>query len=136
MKSLGILLIALLISPAFAADLTGNWVAENPLPDGTVRKTYFDLKQEAGRITGHVRSSQFYFPNCESTGTAENFTLTCTMQDGETTRRAVFEGKLAGEELHMSTRRRPDAPLVEHVAHRAPAGEGALPAKIPPPPLH
>jgi len=137
MKSSGVLLFALLgMASAWAADLNGNWVAENPLPDGTVRKTYFDLKQEDSHITGHVRSSQFYFPNCESTGTADNFTLTCTMQDGETTRHAVYEGKLVGEQLHMSWRRRPDAPLVELVAHRAPAGEGAMPAKIPPPALH
>jgi len=137
MKSSCVLLFALLsMESASAADLNGNWVAENPLPDGTVRKTYFDLKQEDSRITGHVRSSQFYYPNCESTGTADKFTLTCTMQDGDTTRHAVYEGKLVGEELHMSTRRRPDAPLVEVVAHRAPAGEGAMPAKIPPPALH
>src|SRR5690348_15037536 len=121
MKSSCILLFAFLsIGLASAADLNGNWVAENPLPDGTVRKTYFDLKQQDSRITGRVRSGQFYFPNCESTGAADNFTLTCTMEDAETTRRAVYEGKLVGEELHMSWRRRADAPVVEFVAHRAP----------------
>src|SRR5690349_22070134 len=131
-----LLVLVLTVPSCFAADVTGNWVAENPSADGYVRKTYFDLKQDDSQITGHVRTSQFYFPNCTSTGAADNFTLTCTMEDAETTRRAVYEGKLVGEELHMSWRRRADAPVVEFVAHRAPAGEGAMPAKIPPPALH
>jgi alpha-galactosidase len=121
---------------AFAADLTGNWVAENPLPDGTVRKTYFDLKQEDSHITGHVRVTQFYYTITESNITPEGITVTGSMQDGNTARHVVYEGKLVGDELHMSTRRRPDAPLTELVAHRAPAGEGAMPAKIPTPSLH
>jgi len=119
-----------------AADLTGNWVAENPLPDGTVRKTYFDLKQQDSSITGHIRVTQFYYTISESSGTPEAFTITGTMMDGNSPRKVVYEGKLAGEELHMATRRRPDAPLVEVVAHRAPAGEGAMPARIAPPALH
>ena len=134
--SRSLLAVLLSVGCCFAADVTGNWVVENPLPDGTVRKTYFDLKQQDSHITGHVRTGQFYYPDCESTGTADNFTLTCTMQDGNNVRHAVYEGKLVGDELHMSSRRRPEAPLVEMVAHRAPAGEGAMPARIPPPALH
>jgi alpha-galactosidase len=60
------------------------------------------------------------------------------MKDGETERRVnvSYQVKLVGAELHVITRRRPDAPPIELVAHRAPAGEGAMPARIPPPPLH
>jgi alpha-galactosidase len=58
------------------------------------------------------------------------------MQDGKTSRHVVYEGKLVGDELHLGTRRRPDAPLTEMVAHRASQGEGAMPARIAPPPLH
>ena len=98
------------VTCCFAADVTGNWVAEHPSSDGYVRKTYFDLKQEGSQITGHVRTGQFYFPTCNSTGAADNFTLTCTMKDGNNERHAVYEGKLVGDELHMATRRRPEAP--------------------------
>jgi alpha-galactosidase len=137
MKSLRLVIVALLSATScLAADLTGNWVAENPLPDGTVRKTYFELKQEDSHITGHIRVTQFYYTISESTGTPDTFTVTGTMQDGNTPRHVIYEGKLIGDELHMSTRRRPDASLTEQVAHRAPAGEGAMPARIPPPVLH
>jgi len=69
-----------------AADLTGNWVVRDPLPDGTERRTYLDLKQDGGRITGHIRVTQFYYEITESSGDAEGFTLTGSMQDGNTVR--------------------------------------------------
>ena len=137
MKLFRIFLIAMLAAGScLASDLTGNWVVENPSPDGTVRKTYFDLKQEDSRITGHIRLTQFYYTITESTGGPDGFTITASMQDGKSPRQVVYEGKLIGDELHMATRRRPDAPRTEVVAHRAPAGEGTMPPRIPPPALH
>jgi alpha-galactosidase len=132
------LLIVLLSAQTLclAADLTGNWVALDPRPDGTVRKTYFNLKQDGSNITGYIRGSQFYYRITESTGGPDGFTLTGSMPDGSSTRHAKYEGKMVGDELQISTRRRPDAPLTEMVAHRAPAGEGALPARLPLPALH
>ena len=41
-----------------------------------------------------------------------------------------------GDELHVATRRRPDAEPIEMLAHRAPPGEGAYPARVPLPALH
>ncbi len=130
------LIPVLLASASFAADLTGNWVVANPNADGTSRNTYFDLKQEGSRLTGHIRVTQFYYAIKESTGGADGFTLTGSMLDGRNERMVKYEGKLEGDELHIGTRRRPDAPLSQLVAHRAPAGEGAYPARIPPPTLH
>ena len=126
----------LLAASCIAADLTGNWVAEQSLPDGTARKTYFDLKQEDSHITGHIRVTQFYYTISESSGTPEAFTITGTMMDGDTPRRVAYEGKLTGEELHMSTRRGRDGTLTEVVAHRTSPEDGAMPPRIPPPPLH
>src|SRR5438445_8360001 len=58
------------------------------------------------------------------------------MMDDTNERRVKYEGKLVGDELYVSTRRRPNADLVEMVAHRAPEGEGAMPARLPLPALH
>ena len=57
------------------------------------------------------------------------------MKDGANERRVRYEGKLVGDELHLTTRRRPEDQPTQLVARRAPAGEGALPARIPPPAL-
>jgi alpha-galactosidase len=112
--------------------LTGNWVVRTANSDGTFRATYFNLKQEGQRITGYIRSTQFYYHITESSGGPDSFTLTVAMKDGDTERRASasYEVKLVGDELHVVTRRRPDAPPIELVAHRAPAGEGDMPARI------
>ena len=114
-----------------AADLTGNWVVRDPLPDGTVRRTYFDLQEDGGAIRGHIRTRAQYYEITESTGGSEGFTLTGTMHDGSNVRTAKYEGKLVGDELHVSPPRRPDAPLVEMVAHRTQGGEGAMPRVCP-----
>ena len=116
--------------------LTGNWVVRNPNADGTSRNTYLNLKQDTTKITGSIRVTQFYYQITENTGGPEGFTITGTMKDGKTDRSVQYEGKLVGDELHLSTRRRPTDKPTELVAQRAPAGEGALPARIAPPPLH
>ena len=126
----------LLTSPCFAAELTGNWAVKDPLPDGTFRNTYLNLQQEGSRITGTIRVTQFYYKIVENTGGPDSFTLTGSMMDGTSDRRVKYEGKLVGDELHVATRRRPDAELIEMVAHRAPPGEGVYPSRVPLPALH
>ena len=136
MKSLCIVFLVLLAVPCFAADLGGNWVVRDPLPDGTFRTTYLDLHQEGSRITGTIRVTQFYLKIVESTGGPDGFTLTGSMMDGTNERRVKYEGKLVGDELHVTTRRRPDSELIQMVAHRAPPGEGAYSARLPLPAIH
>src|SRR5437667_781413 len=122
-------------SPSLASDLTGKWAVKEALGDGTLRATYLNLKQEGAHITGAIRATQFYYRIVESTGGPDGFTLTGSMMDGNSERRVKYEGKLVGEELHLATRRRPDAPVVEMTAHRVPAGEGAYPERQPLPAL-
>jgi alpha-galactosidase len=136
MKHTMLPVMLLLAGQCVAGDLTGNWVVRNPRADGTIQKTYFDLKQDGPRIGGHIRVTQFYYAIIESTGGPAGFTLTGAMKDGNSERRVRYEGKLEGDELHLATRRRPEAPLTQMVAHRAPAAEGAYPARIPLPRIH
>jgi alpha-galactosidase len=128
--------ICALAGVAAAADLSGNWVVSQDMHDGTYRRTYLKLRQQDGKITGTIRASQFFYTVVDSTGGPDGFTVTGRMMDGATERRVQYEGKLAGDELRVGTRRRADAPLTEMVAHRAPEGEGAMPAHIEPPKLH
>jgi len=138
MRALTLFAVGLLLLSvqAPAGDLTGNWAVRSPRGDGTTRDTYLDVKQEGSRITGSIRVTQFYYKIAESTGTADGFTIVGSMMDGHNERKVTYQIKLVGDELHVATRARAEAPLIEMVAHRAPAGEGALPARIPPPALH
>jgi alpha-galactosidase len=120
-------------NPQSTGDLTGNWAVRIPNGDGTNRTSYFNLKQDGGRITGTIRLTQFYYQVTESTGNAESFTLVGKMKDGSGERQVRYEGKMVGDELHLTTRRRPEDRPTELLARRAPEGEGAMPARIPPP---
>lgn len=135
-KMVSLWLLFFVVVPVYARDLTGNWVVRNPQPDGTTRDTYLDLKQEGSRITGHIRVLQFYYTIMASSGGPDTFTLTGSMMDGHNERRVKYEVKLVGDELHIATRRQPDSELIEMVAHPAPPGEGALPARLSLPALH
>jgi len=119
-----------------AADLTGNWAVKTPRNDGTFSKVYFDLKQQGDKLNGTVRSTQFYYKITESSVTSEGFSLTASMKDGNSDRSVKYEGFLQGEELHVSTRRRPEDKPIESIAKRVPDGEGAMPMRAEPPALH
>src|SRR5438552_13804049 len=123
-------------SQVTAGSLTGNWAIKTPRNDGTFSKLYFNLKQDGGKITGTIRSTQFYYQISESSGDADGFTFTGSMKDGNNNRTVKYEGKLVGDELHLSTRRRPEDKPTESVARRVPDGEGAMLAKLPLPALH
>ena len=94
--------LLLLAASAYAADLTGNWVVAQDMHDGTERRTYFDLKQEGDRITGHIRVTQFLYSIKESKGAADAFTLVGSMMDGHSERTVTYQAKLQGDELHLA----------------------------------
>jgi len=116
---------------AQTSTLTGNWAVKTPRADGTISKVYFNLKQNGEKIFGTVRSTQFFYTITDSTGGPDGFTLTASMKDGSSNRSVKYEGKLVGDELHLSTRRRPEDKPAETVARRVPDGEGAMPPKLP-----
>ena len=119
-----------------AADVSGNWLAQEPRTDGTVRRTFLDLKQEGTHITGEVRTIEDRFEITDSTGGPDVFTLTGTSQAGNAPRHATYTVKLVGDELQVMAKTRPNRPPAELVAHRTAPGGGAWPARLQPPVLH
>ncbi len=110
--------------------ITGNWAVENANGDGALRRSYFTLTQQGDTIRGTIRTTQFYFRIKEGAGAPDRFTIVGSMMDGANERKVTYEGRLAGDSLHLATRRRAtDTTLVRSVAHRVPAGEGAIPAR-------
>jgi hypothetical protein len=69
---------------------------------------------------------QFWYTISDSKREADGYTLTAAMMDGNTQRRATFQIKTAGDEVHVLTRRNPSAPITDVSARRVPAGEGAV----------
>jgi len=116
--------------------LTGNWAINSPSTDGYVRMSYFNLKQDGNKITGTIRTTQFFYTIKESSGDQQSFTLIASMMDGKSERKVQYEGKLTGDELQLGRKTRPDQPVTFQTAHRVPDGEGQLPARLDPPARH
>ncbi len=56
LKQLAFLLLA---SSSYAADLTGNWLVKQEMPDGNIRETSdATLKQDGSSITGAVHNNR------------------------------------------------------------------------------
>src|SRR3974377_895159 len=107
--------------------LTGNWLVATPNGDGTLRRTYFKLRQQGDRITGTIRSTLPLYSSDKSTGGPENFTITAAMRILGGERRVTYRGKLVGDELQL-TEVKAKEPGEAMVAHRGPQGGGGLPA--------
>jgi alpha-galactosidase len=125
----------LITAACSAANLTGNWLVATPNGDGTTRRTYFNLKQQGDRITGTIRVTLHLYTITGSTGGPENFTISGAMPIGPTERRTTYRGKLAGDQIQI-VEVGANGPGPVMVARRVSEGEGRLPARIEPPPLH
>jgi alpha-galactosidase len=127
--------LCFLIQACAAADLSGNWLVATPNGDGTMRRVYFHFKQEGGRVTGTIRATLHMYSIDKSTGDPEGFTISAGMALLGGERRVTYRVKLVGENLEVTQVTAQGAGPVM-TAHRVPEGEGALPARIEPPPLH
>jgi alpha-galactosidase len=124
-----------LIPACAAADLSGNWLVATPNGDGTMRRVYFHLKQEDSRVTGTIRATLHLYTIDKSTGGPEGFTISAGMALLGGERRVTYGLKVVGENLEV-TQVTDQGAGPAMTAHRVPEGEGALPARIEPPPLH
>ena len=131
-----LILLASALQVSMAADVTGNWLAADEQSDGTVRRTYLNLKQQGSQITGTARLRYNYFDIKGSTPQGTD-AYTLTVNSGRPNARDMnIDIKLVGDELQIDARLRPNAPPSHLVAHRVAADEGARPARLPLPELH
>jgi len=125
-----------LATAAFAADLTGNWLVKQESPDGNVRETYFDLKQDGTSINGVTRSAQFGERKIES-GTIDaegNVTLVAAPPNNRKGNGQKIQAKFVNGALRVTMTGRPGTQPEEVTASRAAAGAGII-ERIPPPAL-
>src|SRR5215469_15122124 len=102
-----------------ATGLTGNWLVAIPNGDGTMQRTYLNLKQQDGRITGTIRWTLHLFTIDRSSGGPDNFTISGVMMVLGTERRMTYKGNLVGDELHL-VKVLPEGPGEAQVARRVP----------------
>jgi hypothetical protein len=105
---------------AFAADVTGKWVAQVPGRDGQTREQTFNLKAEGEKLTGTVsgRQGDVAISDGKVKGDEVSFDVTMKFQDREM--KMSYTGKLAGEELKLTRKvQGSDRPPQEITAKRS-----------------
>jgi alpha-galactosidase len=134
MKLRCLFLIAFLAIAARAADVTGNWLVKQESPDGNIRETYFDLKQEGSSLTGAVRDGRSDRKIQSGTIDADG-KITLNMSGPANRPGQRYEARFVNGELRVTMPVRGGSGE-ELGATRAPAGAGGPPARIEPPALH
>ncbi len=128
--------VALFASACLAADVTGNWVVTQTTPDGNVRKTYFDLKQDGNKITGYIHDSRSDRKIQDGSIDAEGKIKLIPAAPNAKMPPQPIEARFGADGLHVMMRMGRNDPPQEMAAAKAPAGEGGAPVRIEPPALH
>src|SRR5262245_34603447 len=108
------------LSLAWAADVTGKWVAQVPGRDGQTRETTFNLKAEGEKVTGTVSGMRGdnEITDGKISGDEISFTVKLSIQGNEIT--LLYKGKISGDEIKFTrSRQGGDQPGQEFTAKRA-----------------
>jgi hypothetical protein len=108
------------LSLAWAADVTGKWVAQVPGRDGQTRETTFNLKAEGEKLTGTVSGMRGdnEITDGKISGDEISFTVKLSIQGNEIT--LLYKGKISGDEIKFTrSRQGGDQPGQEFTAKRA-----------------
>jgi hypothetical protein len=105
---------------AWAADVTGKWVAQVPGRGGQTRETTFNLKAEGAKLTGTVSGMQGDNPISDGKIDGDNISFTVAISAGGNEIKLHYKGKVAGDEIKFTrTREGSDQPGQEFTAKRA-----------------
>ena len=97
-RLIGLLLVSALV---YGADVNGAWKAEYTTPDGTARKSTFQLKADGEKLTGKVVSGagEADIQNGTVKGDDVSFTVVRNFNGNEVTLK--YSGKVTGDEMKL-----------------------------------
>jgi hypothetical protein len=100
------LLSTLLAIAAFAADVSGKWVAEMPgRGGGAPMKVTFDLKADGSTLTGNVSNPQGETAISDGKVDGDTITFSITREMQGNTVKINYTGKVTGDEIKFSQMR-------------------------------
>jgi hypothetical protein len=95
-------LAAIVLTVAWAADVSGKWKAEMHTPDGQTRTSIFTFQVSGDALTGTVAGARGETPISEGkiSGDAISFVVVRKFQDNEF--KMNYKGKVAGDEIKLT----------------------------------
>ena len=96
---IGTIAVLALLASAWAADVTGKWVAQTPGRDGATSETTFNLKVEGTVLTGTMTSSRGESTISEGKVAGDEISFVIVRKMGENEMKTLYKGKVAGDEI-------------------------------------
>ena len=93
------MLLTLLAVSAFAADISGKWVAQVPGRGGEPMETTFTFKVAGDKLTGAVTTPMGDLEISEGTVSGEEVSFATVLPFGDGNMKFVYTGKIAGDEI-------------------------------------
>ncbi len=96
---IGAVAVLVLLASAWAADVTGKWVAQTPGRDGATSETTFNLKVEGTVLTGTMTSTRGESTISEGKVNGDEISFIIVRKMGENEMKTLYKGKVAGDEI-------------------------------------
>jgi hypothetical protein len=98
----GMLVLLALTASAWAADVTGKWVAQMQGPGGTPSETTFVFKADGTALTGTMTSSRGETTISEGKVSGDEISFVTVTKRGENEMKFTWKGKVSGDEIKFT----------------------------------
>ena len=100
-----ILFLLLAAGAAFAADVSGKWVAQVPGRNGQTREVTLNLKADGGTLTGTVSGRGGDNPISDGKIDGDSISFTQTLEFNGNSVKLIYKGKISGDEIKFTRER-------------------------------
>jgi len=96
------IVIGAMAALAWAADVSGKWVAQVPGRGGQTRETTFNFKVDGGKLTGTVSGMQGDNPISDGKVSGDDISFTVALSFNGNDIKMNYTGKVAGDEIKFT----------------------------------
>lgn len=104
---------------AFAADVSGKWVAQVPGRGGETREATFTFKVDGNQLTGSVSGRRGDVAISDGKIDGDDISFTQVMEFNGNQMKLLYKGKVSGGEIKFTRQREGGERSVEFTAKRA-----------------
>jgi hypothetical protein len=98
---IGAVVFLAMVASAWAADVTGKWVAQIPGRDGMSENT-FNFKVEGTKLSGTLSTQQGETAITDGTVSGDEISFVIVRKMGENEMKQLWKGKVAGDEIKFT----------------------------------
>jgi hypothetical protein len=104
---------------AFAADVSGKWVAQVPGRGGEMREATFTFKADGSNLTGSVTTPRGDAPISDGKIDGDDISFNQVLEFNGNQVKLIYKGKVSGGEIKFTRQREGGERTVEFTAKRA-----------------